>query len=384
MGASMGVDENLKRMMEAMLATDSIKNQHPPVVDELTNILSRNPATIRDRELDFLRNLLRDHIVYKPKDGNDTESDSDDGGGASAFGRALAKEVDYLRFPVPTHWSRDLLLGLNDYRLNLVHPASAEFKRVSDAFHASIPRVGEASMYSMPGNGSRTKCSVFKILRIEDLKQWIQYSIEKAAMREKRGENDINEKHLFHGTRDKEVIDGIIRNGFAKQLIHTHVWGKGLYFSPFASFSYDYTSSGHQPNWAYGQFGMEQNLKDFADSITKTRFMFYCRVICGKIQQPRGSNPDLERPTDGSDSTFSGSPNQIHCIFSHTLVYPEYIIFFQDGGHGLSDDKLFLQYPRTPTSTLVYDEGQSDLNVNPREISFSLTNAPLTREYNLT
>lgn len=141
----------------------------------------------------------------KVSQGLSTESDSDSDGSAPPR--------EYVGLPILLYWSRDLNLSSNNYNSTFLDQKSAEFAKVKGRFHESI----QESTYS-----------IYEIIRIENLKTWVHYQIQKLSMTERKGNDLVNEKYLFHGTRDRENVDSIMRNGFSKAMISIHMYGNGL------------------------------------------------------------------------------------------------------------------------------------------------------------
>jgi hypothetical protein len=85
------------------------------------------------------------------------------------------------------------------------------------------------------------------------------YEYRKIYLEMKRGEDNVQEKQLFHGTKT-ESIDNIIKHGFKTEYNKVSAFGKGTYFSTAANYSSVYAD-------------LDGN---------KVSYMFVCDVLIGK------------------------------------------------------------------------------------------------------
>jgi len=300
----------------------------------------------------------------------DTESDSD-----SAEASVVGSMRKYVGLPIPSYWSRDLNLDLNNYNLTFLDKTSAEFLKIKRRFHETLKEKDSDKRSQVYGklNGSQ---SIFEIILVENLKAWMHYQIQKLYMIQDIGAHLINEKYLFHGTKDKENIDSIIRNGFSKSAIGVHLYGNGLYFSPHAQYSGDYTAE-VEPSFMKA---LEKNddvedkkkVKEMGDHIQKLRIMFFCRVLVGRensieANTHRRNYKDDLFPDDGYDSNVGSSIDKVHCVFNTTNAYPEYIILFRSGN--IPNAPGSAEVMQSPT--MKFDKGDSRVNLLDRKVDIS-------------
>ena len=62
-------------------------------------------------------------------------------------------------------------------------------------------------------------------------------------MKESIGENNVNEKQLWHGT-SSEIVEKIFVQNFDWRMVKTHAYGKGSYFARDSAYSDTYCKSG--------------------------------------------------------------------------------------------------------------------------------------------
>ena len=112
---------------------------------------------------------------------------------------------------------------------------SGEWMRVAGKFQATL---------------STRVSTIKKIQRIQNKWIWQKYVQHKKMMAEKNGKDGVNEKELFHGTRNNDP--GLIydsEEGFDMRYSDKGLWGQANYFAENASYSNNYahaTSAGKQ------------------------------------------------------------------------------------------------------------------------------------------
>jgi Poly(ADP-ribose) polymerase catalytic domain len=130
-----------------------------------------------------------------------------------------------------------------------------------------------------------------------------KYNERKRFLEELRGEGNITEMKLFHGTKI-DCINSIASNGFKKEFNITSAYGKGTYFSTKASYSCNYTN------------------KDETD----ISYMFVCDVLVGKCTNVNG-------PRDIDTNLYDNSVNNLTLPDIYVTpyddgAYPRYLVGF--------------------------------------------------------
>jgi hypothetical protein len=328
-----------------------------------------------DDDIIFLRNLIRENNI--PKHGLPVQS-------------SVGNNEEYVQINIPSYWSENINMNLNEYKEIYIPETSEEYNKVSKRFFETVRRHSHDQPFKY--NYYQDLSSIIKIKRIENLKQWMHYELEKLYLSKKNGFSEINEEYLFHGTTHKEIVDAIIRNGFAKTMISKHMYGKGLYFSPFAGYSALFAREDSEPPFVLKENSkerwpeMKDDVKIIEDEVKRVRIMFLCRVLCGRKKKVRASDPlycNKSSPPEGFDSHVSNDEHKIQCIFSPLRVYPEYVIEFERGNIKVNHSNYLADFEVKKSSTMVYDPSQSDLNIRDREINISLQNVDSVQNYGL-
>uniref|UniRef100_A0A8D0GSN3 Poly(ADP-ribose) polymerase family member 12 n=1 Tax=Sphenodon punctatus TaxID=8508 RepID=A0A8D0GSN3_SPHPU len=185
---------------------------------------------------------------------------------------------------------KDLLLYLLEQMIKLLC-SSDEYTKVQTDFQRTMP-----------------KTVIVKIERIQNLALWEVYQWQKEQMQKANKGEDVDERHLYHGT-NKEHIDAICEQNFDWRIcgLHGTAYGKGSYFARDASYSDNYSKS---------------------NSSIKT--MFLARVLVGEFTT--GSSSYLRPPAKDDKKGFydscvnSVSHPSIFVIFEKHQIYPEYLI----------------------------------------------------------
>jgi poly [ADP-ribose] polymerase 7/11/12/13 len=119
----------------------------------------------------------------------------------------------------------------------------------------------------------------------------------------KRNVDNIDEKQVFHGTKESN-INTILYNGFDVTKNRVSAYGKGTYFAKRADYSKNYTDV----------------------SQDELSFMFICKILVGNcIIGTSGMKIDTEKYDCAVDNIKS--PN-IYVIPYDNGAYPNYIICF--------------------------------------------------------
>ncbi|XP_073691740.1 protein mono-ADP-ribosyltransferase PARP11-like [Garra rufa] len=155
--------------------------------------------------------------------------------------------------------------------------------------------------------------SIVSIKRIQNLDLWELFCRKKVQLMRIKGQSDIKEEKLFHGTSAKNV-HSICTFNFNCKLSDkkrmAHVFGKGTYFAKHASYATKYSE-----NTAWG-----------------TKVMLLARVIVGKYKTGREDycTPDDDLDDKIHDSCVDNTRYpRIFVIFDCNQIYPEYVLEYR-------------------------------------------------------
>ena len=159
---------------------------------------------------------------------------------------------------------------------------------------------------------------LLKLERIQNKPLWDKYALEMVHMGDRNGDEGINEKLLFHGTRrtdPKVIIESVKGIDFRySSEDRSLLWGKGAYFAVNASYSDSYchrSSCGKQ--------------------------MLLVRVLTGRsCSYGHGKDPSLTKPPPLSKGghvlydTVNGHTNgsDVYIVYDHDRAYPAYLITY--------------------------------------------------------
>jgi len=186
----------------------------------------------------------------------------------------------------------------DDFELVPLNPESMDYHLV----------MGE--MRNLPGR------QVADIFRVQNPFLWQKYESKKMYMKQHNKDQLPEERLLFHGTSQTEVVQAILRQNFDWRVAgkNATLYGLGSYFAATAVFSDKYT--GKPP---LGTF----------------RWMFMARVLVGR--SARGQK-DFQRPPPLDTSNPYGElfdscvDNEhrpsIYVIFDNDQAYPEFLISY--------------------------------------------------------
>ena len=160
-----------------------------------------------------------------------------------------------------------------------------------------------------------------EVLRIQNLTLWRRYSFFKSLM-SRKNQGQVNEKLLFHGTRDtnpKTIISS--EKGFDFRYGSDNCfWGKGTYFAVNASYC--------DSRFVY-------------KPSNKTKQVFVARVLTGRSANISKPDRTLKEPpklphseTEAYDSVNGLVENpthtQVYVIYDHDKAYPAYLLTYQN------------------------------------------------------
>ncbi|CAM4567216.1 unnamed protein product [Leuciscus chuanchicus] len=154
---------------------------------------------------------------------------------------------------------------------------------------------------------------IVSINRIQNMDLWELFCRKKIQLMRIKGQSEIEEQMLFHGTSAKNV-HSICTFNFNCRLSDKrrrgHVLGKGTYFAKHASFA-----TGYSENTSQG-----------------TKVMLIARVLVGKY---KNGHQDYCTPNDDQDENIHDSCvddatcPRIFVIFDSNQIYPEYVLEYR-------------------------------------------------------
>lgn len=150
---------------------------------------------------------------------------------------------------------------------------------------------------------------ISKLERIQNEWLWKRYSFAKQRMIEKNGQDKLNERQLFHGTKST-TPDKIYQSeqGFDFRCSgETNMWGAGTYFAVNASYSNSYS------------YSLTQNDKQMFLADVLTGVAYKCQPD-GTLKKPPQNHDSVTGHTNGSD---------IFVIYDLDQSYPEYLITYR-------------------------------------------------------
>ncbi len=152
------------------------------------------------------------------------------------------------------------------------------------------------------------------ILYIDEIKNDIledRYQTFKTQLIEKRGEENVKEEYLFHGTK-KPYIDSISKDGFKVALNKVCAYGIGTYLSPNAKLALHYTDA------TVGD-------QTFLDGV-EVSYVFFCKVLVGKKVVGK-ANQKLNTELYDVGVNSLKIPTHLSIPYDEAIV-PKYIVAF--------------------------------------------------------
>ncbi|XP_053364382.1 protein mono-ADP-ribosyltransferase PARP11-like isoform X2 [Clarias gariepinus] len=197
---------------------------------------------------------------------------------------------------VPAHWEK--MDAKAPYKAFTVDRRTSEFEKV-ERYVREIGLLQEPLKY---------------IHRIQNVDLWELYCRKKTQLMRIKGQSDIEERMLFHGT-GKNNLDSICLYNFdcriSESVRYGHLYGKGTYFSIHASYADMYSKSRSQGH------------------TNETRIMLLARVIVGKYTtgQKNLCKPDGDQIENIHDSCVDNTLcPRTFVIFNSNQIYPEYVL----------------------------------------------------------
>ena len=186
--------------------------------------------------------------------------------------------------------------------LKVLKKHSEEWSKVSRKFHATLPQK-----------------YIVKIERIQNIWLWEKYYQHRDRMKRKN-DGKINEKLLFHGTRDTSP-SSIYKDevGFDMRFCNAGMWGIGNYFAEKASYSDKYA---HR----------------LPDDIHQ---MFLAKVLTGisielppnkELRMPPIMETDSEMEGNFRYNTVNGETkgSRVYITYDNDQAYPFYLISYNN------------------------------------------------------
>ncbi|XP_062373866.1 protein mono-ADP-ribosyltransferase PARP12-like [Sardina pilchardus] len=193
---------------------------------------------------------------------------------------------------IPQHWNHSLLPGTGYERIKL-ETSSQDCGHIVSQFKQTM-----------------RGCDILSIERIQNLKLWRFFMLQKNQMKNESGKN-VRVAQLFHGA-ESEYIDAICHGNTDRSFntFKDNRFGIGCYFSKDASYANQYTNK-------HG-----------------VRFLFVCQVVVGDyaLGQPDYYRPPFkdEKKTVSFDSCVDDLARpSVYVIFERNQTYPEFLIKYR-------------------------------------------------------
>ncbi|XP_026778693.3 protein mono-ADP-ribosyltransferase PARP11-like isoform X2 [Pangasianodon hypophthalmus] len=216
--------------------------------------------------------------------------------------RSLSTESTVLRCKcavqapsVPAHW--ESMDPKTPFKTFTVNRQTREFKEVERY-------VREIGLLQEP---------LKAIYRIQNFDLWELYCKKKSQLMRIKGQSDIEERWLFHGTGKHNVHNICLYNfdcRISESRRHGHVLGKGTYFALHAAHADKYSKAQSQ-------------------EVNNTRIIFLARVIVGKYTtgQQNLCKPDGDQIENIHDSCVDNTLYpRIFVVFNSNQIYPAYVL----------------------------------------------------------
>ena len=205
----------------------------------------------------------------------------------------------------PRWWA----LQTQDRELKPVFKGSAEWNDVLRRMRRTLP-----------------KAEMVQLERIQNQPLWEKFAIERKQMY-KRNNGEINEKHLFHGSRKvnpRDIVLSLTGVDFRYSRDQNLMWGTGAYFAVNASYSDTFA---HQMRNNLKQMILVQVLTGKSCSYGKT----HNKALTKPPQLPRPSLPSASAGPAPLYDTVNGETNgsTVYVVYNHDKSYPAYIITYK-------------------------------------------------------
>ena len=203
----------------------------------------------------------------------------------------------------PPEW--DSMSKMEQVKIVNLKPDSAEYSRIFAKFSDTLPDQ-----------------FILRIQRVQNKWLWDRYMQTKCRMHKKNA-GTINEKELFHGTRDKPAkVICTSEEGFDMRFSRAGMWGQANYFAVYASYSDSY---------AYGDVDNQTNEMIVAKVLTGDSY--FCQPNSSLRMPPEKKNK-VKKEDDQIQQvrydSVSGFTNGSHVFmtYNNDRAYPAYIITY--------------------------------------------------------
>lgn len=189
-----------------------------------------------------------------------------------------------------------------DFELLSVHHGSSEWQSVEELMKLTLAKI-----------------RIFQLQRIQHRQLWDKYTLEMKHMSE-RNSGSVNEKKLFHGTRNTDpnvIIKGVRGIDFRYSSRDYQLrWGTGAYFAVNASYSNNYS---------------------YTDRCSGLKQLLLVKVLTGRsYDYGKRKDPELTKPPSLSHGshllydTVKGFTNgsYVYVVYDHDRAYPAYLITY--------------------------------------------------------
>ena len=182
------------------------------------------------------------------------------------------------------------------------------------------PQIIQVNLHTSPGKDVaahfKKTCSNKTIVKIESVQNQMLYDsfwAERRKLIRMLGEKKINERDVFHGTRQIDVMKKVYTQGFMKVFNNTAAYGQGTYFARDASYS------------ANGYCGKDSN---------GVYQMFYVKAIMGESHVGKSEYKLTSWPQKSHGVIYDSLVNtakdpSIFVLHQNARAYPMFIIHFK-------------------------------------------------------
>ena len=163
---------------------------------------------------------------------------------------------------------------------------------------------------------------LLQVIRVQNLTIWRRYSFFKSLM-SKRGHGQVNEKLLFHGTRDTDpqtIISS--EKGFDFRYgTDECLWGKGTYFAVDASYC--------DSRFAYHSSGGKRQIFVARVLTGRSITLPQCKANRALKEPPRISNSAQDTYDSVNGMVCRPVSTQVYVVYDHDKAYPAYLLTYR-------------------------------------------------------
>ena len=213
----------------------------------------------------------------------------------------------------PEWWNMDgLAFGDGDNNNNNIEPGASATYAKPRLVTKSLTRHPASSVVAAFNKTAKT----YVVTKVESIENQMLYDAfwgARSKMIKLIGDNKLNERELWHGTGNENVMKLVEQEGFRKEFNRNAMYGKGTYFARDASYSVGYSSCN---NGVYK--------------------MFQCKVLTGEMHPGNGGYELNSWPKKKSgqgliyDSLVDNKSNpSIFVIHDDVRAYPMFVVTFK-------------------------------------------------------